>query len=777
MKYTIIVTVYNKEKYLDRCLETICNQTYNNYSIIIVNDGSTDNSEDIIKKYQKNCKIDYYKKENTGIADTRNFAIQKVKTPYFLFVDADDYIALDLIENIDKYDDYDLLSFNSINVNENLQILKKMDKPKFKGTGEEFFTNLVKGKTEFTVPWGYVYNTEYFKKSRFLYPKGRILEDYYLTPTIIIESKNVISIDYTGYFYVTNKNSIVNDKKNKEIIKDTYFYYFEQLNNKIDASQYSDNVKKTYKNFLANILIWYGSTLEDAEQREYIKMVKQKKVKIPNKLKAILYKMNLYYKVRRMGKKVTDNKIISNYIYTVLYQLVIILGPLITIPYKSRILGPNNMGIYNYVLSVYSLLLMSGTLGINIYGRREVAYVKDDKYKRSKILYELIILKFITIILTIIAFAFFVKSQINYINFYLIMLLDILFNIFDFTWFYQGIEQLKKISLVNIIIKILNVVCTFIFIKSSDDLINYFILTLITDISIIIILWSSIRAHIQKVKIKELKVFKHLKNCIILFIPQVFINIYTVCDKIMLGNLSSSIAEVGFYENSNKIVRISLTIISAIIMVMVPIISNEFKNKNKENIKHYMNRSAEFVLFLGIPLTIGIIGIAKNLVLILFGEQYVQMIKIIRNMALMIIPIGLTSIIGEQYLISTKQEKRFTIYIAIGAITNIILNIILIPKYLALGTAIATVITEWIVLIIELPVIQKVINLKHIIWKFIKYLFCSLLMLIIITFIGSIGTGFGILFCQIIIGIAVYGTILLILHDKNIKTMTNFIKE
>jgi len=201
MKYTIIVTVYNKEEHLERCLNSVCNQTYKNYKILIVNDGSTDNSEKIIKKYQKKYKIEYHKKENTGISDTRNYAIEKVETDYFLFVDADDYISLDLLETIDKYDNYDVLSFNAIKLNQKQEYVSNMDKIKYQGNGELYFTKLVKNKCEFTVPWGYIYNTNYFKKHHFRYPKGKILEDYYLTPQIIIECKQLISIDYYGYYY------------------------------------------------------------------------------------------------------------------------------------------------------------------------------------------------------------------------------------------------------------------------------------------------------------------------------------------------------------------------------------------------------------------------------------------------------------------------------------------------------------------------------------------------------------------------------------------------
>ena len=176
------------------------------------------------------------------------------------------------------------------------------------------------------------------------------------------------------------------------------------------------------------------------------------------------------------------NKIIKNYIYTALYQLIIVINPIITMPYKARTLGPDNIGIYSYVISVYQYLLLFSAIGINVYGRREIAYVKDDKEKTSKLLYELIILKLILSMLTILIFYLSFGFTSKYIFYYLIFIPDLLFNIFDLTWFYQGLEQFKKISIINVISKTINIFFAFIFIKTENDLLNYFIITIIFDI-------------------------------------------------------------------------------------------------------------------------------------------------------------------------------------------------------------------------------------------------------------------------------------------------------
>ena len=302
MEYTIIITVYNKEKYIERCLKSIINQTNKNYKIMVVNDGSTDKSEEIITKYKKD--IIYYYKENSGVADTRNFAINKVDTKYFLFVDADDYIENNLIETISKYKDYDLLSFNALNVDSNLNLIRNIIKPEFEGEGRNFFVKLVDYKGLFTVPWGYVYNTKWFKKNKFKYPKNKIIEDYYLTPYIIIEAKKVKSINYYGYYYVDTIDSITNSKKIE--MMNTYLEYYDIMSSNLN---YDNQLNKKFKSFLAGTLIWYGTQLTGEYKKKYIKVLKKKKIIqelerpfFRKQVLCLLYYINLYYPLRRIIK-------------------------------------------------------------------------------------------------------------------------------------------------------------------------------------------------------------------------------------------------------------------------------------------------------------------------------------------------------------------------------------------------------------------------------------------------------------------------------------------
>ena len=228
MKYSIVITTYNREKYITKCLDSIVNQTVKNFTVVIIDDGSTDKTKEIVASYQKKYKyIEYYYKKNTGVADSRNYGIRKVKTPYFLFVDSDDYIAFDLMETIQKYDNYDILSFQAYKVLENGEIIAKMEKLEFKIVdGLAYLRSLASSNSEFTYPWGYVYKKSFWDKHKFKYCKGYVMEDFSETPIILMNAENVISIDYFGYYYMQSNDSIMRTMDDESVNFKTKCFLF-----------------------------------------------------------------------------------------------------------------------------------------------------------------------------------------------------------------------------------------------------------------------------------------------------------------------------------------------------------------------------------------------------------------------------------------------------------------------------------------------------------------------------------------------------------------------
>ena len=469
-------------------------------------------------------------------------------------------------------------------------------------------------------------------------------------------------------------------------------------------------------------------------------------------------------------------RIISNYIYNLIYQVLTILLPIITTPYLSRVLGVKNIGIYGYTASIVTYFTLVGALGINKYGQREIAYVQDDRYKKSKTFWELNIIRFVTtFIASLIFFVAFCISG-TYALYYRILLLELLAIIMDISWFFQGIENFKKVVIRNSIIKIIGLVCIFLLVKNENDLINYFIIYVLSNFIGNSIFWLNLKKYIDKIAFKDLELKKHIRPMISLFIPQIATSIYTVLDKTILGMIGGNISEVGYYEQSQKIIKVSLTFVTSLSIVMLPRLSNVFAKGDNKKIRDYMKKSFTFDWFLSLPITFGIIATAKNFVPWFFGNGYEKVAYLLIYSSPIVIFISLSTTIGAQYLTSIKKHNVHTCAVTVGAILNVILNFILIPIIKSYGAIIATVVAEFVISFIEIVYVIKnnKIKFKDITNNVIKYMFSSIIMCVVIKYISNfMGVSPLNTIIQIILGGIVYLVILLLLKDDWVMYLLN----
>lgn len=463
----------------------------------------------------------------------------------------------------------------------------------------------------------------------------------------------------------------------------------------------------------------------------------------------------------------------KNYIYNLSYQILIIILPIITTPYLARILGANGTGIYGYTISIVTYFILFGSLGLNLYGQREIAYIQDDKEKRSKIFSELVILKTITMLISIILFYIFFGIKGEYSLYYKILLLEMVANIIDISWLYQGLEEFKKIVIRNFIIKLISLAAIFLFIKSKDDVGIYILIYVLTTLIGNISLWFNLKKYVKFI-FRKLNIVQHVKPTLALFVPQIAIQVYTILDKTMIGAILGDMNEVGYYEQAQKIIKILLTIITSLGTVMMPRIANCFANNNQAKINDYMKKSINFVYLFSFPLMFGIIAVSSNFVPLFFGVGYDSVILIMIVMSFIILFISLSSIIGTQYLLTTKRQKEFTTSVVMGAIINFLLNFILIKSYKSLGATFATVIAEFTVTSCQIYFVRKQFNIKDILKLSKNYFISALVMLIICFGVDQIVTNnFMGLILQVIIGIISYFVCLVVFRDKFIKEIIN----
>lgn len=249
-------------------------------------------------------------------------------------------------------------------------------------------------------------------------------------------------------------------------------------------------------------------------------------------------------------------KIIKNYIYNVLYQLLAVLLPFITIPYVSRVLGAENVGINSFTNANTQYFVLIATMGISIYGTREIAYLKNDINARSKLFFEIMLIKLMLFILSYSLFFIFLWLVHQYKQIYLIQSISIVSAFFDVSWFFMGLQNFKITVLRNFLVKIISIVSIFAFVKDSNDIYEYILILVLSIFFGNISIWSFLKNNLEftkDLKVKSLK--KHIKPILVLFVPQIAIQVFTVVNKTILGIYSTPV-NLGLFENSDKIIRI-----------------------------------------------------------------------------------------------------------------------------------------------------------------------------------------------------------------------------
>ena len=436
-----------------------------------------------------------------------------------------------------------------------------------------------------------------------------------------------------------------------------------------------------------------------------------------------------------MKNKVHKKSVKINYVYNMIYQLLLLVMPLITAPYLSRVLGANGIGISGYTISIVTYFILFGSLGISVYGQREIAYYQDDKKERSKIFFELLSLKMISMTFSMILFYIFFARSGEYAIYYKILLIEMVANVFDIVWFYQGMERFKKTALRNGIIKLISVISIFLLVKTSKDINKYLYIFGFTTLFSNLSLWYNIRRYVEVPE--KLDIFRHFKKTLILFIPQVAIQIYTVLDKTMIGILLNDMSQVGYYEQVQKIVKVSLMVVTSMGVAMLPRIANCYATNDRKRIKEYINKAFSFSLCISIPMAFGMMAVASKFVPSFFGEDFYPAIPLMKIMSLITVFISLSNVIGIQYLLPTKKEKYYTISVIIGAVVNFILNYFLIKCYKSLGATIATVIAEFIVTAIQFYFVRKEFKFIDVLKMSKNYLIAGFIMFVIVSYLNT----------------------------------------
>lgn len=425
-------------------------------------------------------------------------------------------------------------------------------------------------------------------------------------------------------------------------------------------------------------------------------------------------------------------KVIKNYLYNAGYQILYMLAPLITVPYISRNLGAHASGINSYTNAWVTFFYLMGQMGVTLYGNREIAYHRDDIDARSRTFWSIELLQILTVSSSLLVYLFAVLFfSTTFQKYFLLQSLWIVAAGVDISWYFMGLEDFKKTVVRNTIVKLISIAAIFIFVRRPSDLWKYILLLGVAQLGGSLTLWPYLRGSIHRVKLCDMHPLRHFYPAFLLFIPTITTQVYVVVNRLMLGRMSTQ-AATGQFDYGDKIVKLVLAIVTATGTVMLPHVANKFAKGDVNGVRKSLYNSFDFVTSLAVPMMFGLMAISLKFAPWFLGSEYVPTGKLMFIESPIVLFIAWSNVTGTQYLMPVNRVKEYTLSVTAGAVSNIIFNFILIKKYGANGAALATVLSEFFVIAVQLFFVKNTISRRRLFKATWKYLISGLFMFIIV---------------------------------------------
>ena len=405
-----------------------------------------------------------------------------------------------------------------------------------------------------------------------------------------------------------------------------------------------------------------------------------------------------------------EKSIKKNFIMNGILTASSFIFPLISYPYVTRMLMPSGTGRVEFASSLVSYFIMFAMLGIPTYGIRACARVRDDKEKLSKTVQELLIINLILAIFcyaVLAAATIFVPRLSQDAGIIWISAVGIILNVIGVNWFYSAIEEYTYITIRSLIFKVIAIIFMFIFIHGINDYPMYSVMLIITSSGSYVLNFIRLRKHIYFKRYDHYDFRPHIKATLVFFAMAAATTIYTNLDSVMLGFMKDN-AEVGYYAAAVKVKQILVSFVTALGAVLLPRLSFYFQKGRLDEFKALVGKAMQFVFFVAVPLVVFFIINAKDTILILSGDAYLSAVLPMQIIMPTVLLIGITNILGIQIMIPIGREKQVAISVAIGAVVDLIINLILIPPMGAAGAAIGTLVAEAVVLIVQVIMLRDI---------------------------------------------------------------------
>lgn len=468
----------------------------------------------------------------------------------------------------------------------------------------------------------------------------------------------------------------------------------------------------------------------------------------------------------------------KNSIYNVLYRMLNVFFPLISATYIARIILAKGVGEVSYAQNIVSYFTTLAALGIPNYGIREIAKIRNDNKLVNRTFSELVTINALSTTVCFIVYIlmiFWIPSfRDNTIMYYAVGLM-IPFNYINVDWFYQGNEDYSYITKRSFIIKFISLFAMFCFVRTERDAAIYALITSLATGGNNIFNIIHLKHYGIKFQFRNLNLKKHLKSIIILLSSVIAVEFYTMLDTTMIGIFCDS-SSVAYYTNSMKLVKILITVVTAIGGVLLPRLSLYYSKGDIEKCEQVVNKVFRIMLLLFVPCEIGLILTANIVMPFLFGESFLPAVLTLRISALLICTLGFSNLFGTQLLMTFGAERKLLICTVMGAVSNVIVNLILIPIFQQNGAAVASVISETIVTLMTVIYSGKYIKIrlsKHYIWTLFL---SSTAMIIIVLYIMSMHMNNLLqLGCSILFGAVSYFGVNSIMKSSDLNEILNMI--
>ncbi|TGA99979.1 flippase [Sporolactobacillus shoreae] len=453
----------------------------------------------------------------------------------------------------------------------------------------------------------------------------------------------------------------------------------------------------------------------------------------------------------------------KNYLYNLLLQILMMILPLITVPYVSHVLLPQGVGTFAYTSSIISYFSLLGILGIDTYGNKIIAMTRDNKRKMSENFFSLYFLQLMLTLSSVAGYLilvfFFIQQDKNIA---LIQTISLLGTVIDCSWFFFGIEMFKKIVTRNIVVKLLSLVAIFTFVKHQSDLSIYTYIMCLSIFLSALVMWFYLKGQIMIVRVTWKQIMSHLKPAFIYFLPGIALQIYFVLNKTMIGIVANN-SEVGIFDYADKIRMVALSVVTSLGTVMLPRMAHTFAIGQIEKARDYLVKSLDFSTFLAIPLMFGLAGVAEEFIPWYMGTSFLKCIFVLMILSPTIVLMAWSGVFGTQYLVPLGKMREYTTSLYAGAIINFIVNLILIKPFGSIGASWGTFAAELTVTLVQLYLIRDIIPFRSIGPKTVDYFIAGFIMFLIVRIVGrSMGVSILTTVIQILLGSIVYFSILLV---------------